>query len=116
MTPRLVVHLAHLSVALLVGLGTPAQAQDPTPWPERLFNPAPADGDLTVPLPCGGAMVFRPVATPPGGADALSDRSILLGWADPPSGHIDYLRREHILGSSATPTPAGGCSTSPSTR
>jgi hypothetical protein len=91
-----------LALALLALAGS-AHAQDQVSWPERFYNPAPLEGDLVLPLPCGGAMVFRPVATPPIEADALSDRSILLGWANQPTGHIDYLHREHILGSLQDP-------------
>jgi Sulfatase-modifying factor enzyme 1 len=92
-----------LAGATLLVLGTGAHAQDQVSWPERFYNPAPLEGDLVLPLPCGGAMTFRPVATPPIEADALSDRSILLGWANQPTGHIDYLHREHILGSLQDP-------------
>ena len=92
-----------LAFAVLLVVGGGAQAQEPISWPERLYNPAPLEGDLVLPLPCGGAMTFRPVATPPIEADALSDRSILLGWANQPTGHIDYLHREHILGSLQDP-------------
>ena len=90
-----------LATATLLVLGAGAHAQ--IAWPERFYNPAPTEGDLVLPIPCGGAMVFRPVATPPIDADALSDRSILLGWANQPTGHIDYLHREHILGSLQDP-------------
>ena len=65
-------------IAPLLALAGGAHAQQ-TPWPERFYNPAPLEDDLVLPLPCGGAMAFRPVATPPIGGDALSDRSILLG-------------------------------------
>jgi len=92
-----------LLAATLLALGGSAHAQDQASWPERFYNPAPLEGDLVLPLPCGGAMAFRPVATPPIGADALSDRSILLGWPNQPTGHIDYLHREHILGSLQDP-------------
>ncbi len=33
-------------------------------WPESLYNPQPLADDLILPLPCGGAMAFRPVETP----------------------------------------------------
>ncbi|HEX5080050.1 MAG TPA: SUMF1/EgtB/PvdO family nonheme iron enzyme [Geminicoccaceae bacterium] len=89
-------------IAPLLALAGGAHAQQ-TSWPERFYNPAPLENDLVLPLPCGGAMAFRPVATPPIGGDALSDRSILLGWANQPTGHIDYLHREHILGSLQDP-------------
>ena len=52
-----------LVLALLLLLAGPpgAAAQD---WPAESFNPDPLPDDLVLPLPCGGGMVFRPVATP----------------------------------------------------
>jgi hypothetical protein len=96
--------LLALSLAIAAAWpGASACAQTEISWQERFYNPAPLEGDLVLPLPCGGAMVFRPVATPPAEGDALSDRSVLLGWANQPTGHIDYLHREHILGSLRDP-------------
>jgi hypothetical protein len=36
----------------------------PAAWPEALYNPRPLVDDLILPLPCGGGLAFRPVATP----------------------------------------------------
>ena len=53
---------------LLAGgvLGAQAQAQQsgqqPAPWPAERFNPRPAEGDVMLPLPCGGQMAFRRTA------------------------------------------------------
>lgn len=57
----------------LAGPDARAQLVPPT-WPERLYNPKPLPDDLVVPLPCGGAIVFRPVTTP-----LDSPRSELVG-------------------------------------
>ena len=39
-------------------LAAAAQAQQsgpqPAPWPAERFNPHPAEGDVMLPLPCGG--------------------------------------------------------------
>ena len=51
MTPK------HLGLAALL-FASPVHAAD---WDARWFNPQPAEGDLVLSLPCGGAMTFRPV-------------------------------------------------------
>ena len=97
--------------SLLVGLialaaaPLPAQGQEPAPWDERFYNPKPAEGDLTLPLPCGGRMTFRPVATPAEDTP-LADRAVRLGGTDDETGYADYIRREHILGSLLGPEGA----------
>jgi hypothetical protein len=59
-------------------------------WPERLYNPRPLADDVLVPMPCGGAIAFRPVATPAGTArthligpfapsDGAGERYLLIG-------------------------------------
>jgi hypothetical protein len=72
-----------LSVLLCAGAGgalIPARADPgaagvaPTAWPATLYNPKPLPDDVIVPLPCGGALAFRPVATPPD-----STRTALVG-------------------------------------
>jgi hypothetical protein len=70
------------TLAVLVLLAAPATAQ--APWPEEFTNPRAADGDLLLLMPCGGAMAFRPVATP-AGPGALDDRQVTLGTTDRPA-------------------------------
>ncbi len=93
-----------LIAALLLGVlaWSPAHGQEPAAWPDKYFNPKPADGDLILPLPCGGRMAFRPVATPAEDTP-LADRAIRLGGTDEDTGFADYIRREHILGSLVGP-------------
>jgi len=98
---------ASLAIALIaLAAGTlPAEGQEPAPWDERFYNPKPAEGDLTLPLPCGGRMTFRPVATPAEDTP-LADRAVRLGGTDDETGYADYIRREHILGSLLGPEGA----------
>jgi hypothetical protein len=93
--------MARLLLVLLL-LATPALAQEPAPWDAKFYNPKPAPDDLTLPLPCGGAMVFRPIATPAEDTP-LADRPMRLGGADQETGYADYMRRAYILGSLAGP-------------
>ena len=89
--------------AALLGIllmATPAIAQ--SPWPSDLTNPRAADGDLVLPMPCGGAMAFRPVETP-AGPGALDDRPVTLGTADPAGGIAEFARRESVAGPFTAP-------------
>ncbi len=85
-------HAAMLGVLLC---GAPALAQ--APWPEEFTNPRQADRDLVLPMPCGGAMAFRPVETP-AGPGALEDRPVTLGTTDPAGGVAEFARREAVAG------------------
>lgn len=77
----------------------PAYAADIT-WPQDDWNPRPAEGDVILPMPCGGAMAFRRVVTskPPEG-DLMDDLGIVLGWAAQDTAYIDYLRSDYLAGS-----------------
>ena len=57
-------------------------------WSETHYNPSPLPDDLVLPLPCGGALVFRPVATP-----AESPRTRLVGPFAGPAG----TAQRHLL-------------------
>lgn len=57
------------------------------PWPEAYYNPQPAEGDLILPMPCGGSMTFRRVDTPTDGP--LDDRRVLLGAPDEMRGYAE---------------------------
>ncbi len=58
------IHAAPL--LLLWGLSPPAAAKavPAIVWPEALYNPQPLADDRVLPMPCGGAMAFRPLTTP----------------------------------------------------
>ncbi len=88
----------------------PVRADSPAPaitWPEKLYNPIPAAGDLILPLACGGAVAFRPVEIP--GADWLDDRPVELGQTDESRGYKEGRRLSHLAGAfSATASKPGG--------
>lgn len=90
-----------------LALISPAAAQAPPPavtevWEARWFNPKPAEGDVVLPLPCGGAMTFRPVLVPVA-AGPLTDRAVTLGEAQTTQGYIDFQRGAYL----AAPFDAG---------
>jgi formylglycine-generating enzyme required for sulfatase activity len=74
-----------------VAADAPACRAPPITWPEKWYNPHPASGDFTLPLPCGGAMVFRPIDVGVG-AQPLDDRAVMLGQSDTAEKYNDYLR------------------------
>lgn len=84
-----------LALALALQGGTAAAAA----WPDEHVNPKPAEGDVILPMPCGGAMAFRPVAIPSEGP--LSDRTIYLGATDGGRGALEGSRAAQIAGSFA---------------
>jgi hypothetical protein len=86
-TLALVVALVHLSPQA-------ARAED---WPERHVNPKPLPDDLLLPMPCGGAMAFRPVPVPADGL--LGDRRLTLGGADDRFAFAEGSRQAHLAGS-----------------
>ena len=88
-------------LALLV-LALPAAGQER--WPEETWNPRPMADDLVLPLPCGGAMAFRPIPTPvPRGG--LADRQATLGQADQETNYSEYLRQAFVAGPFPGPQP-----------
>jgi formylglycine-generating enzyme required for sulfatase activity len=90
--------------ALVAALALPAAAQAPS-WPEDGWNPRRAADDLVLPLPCGGAMAFRPipVPVPPG---ALADREVTLGQPDQETATQEFLRRSFLAGGFPGPRAA----------
>jgi formylglycine-generating enzyme required for sulfatase activity len=92
---------ALVALLLLAPAIATAQAQS---WPEASTNPRPAEGDLVLPLPCGGAIAFRPVPVPapPG---LLADREVMLGQPDAETGYAEFLRRSFLAGSFPGSTP-----------
>ncbi|MCA3310558.1 MAG: SUMF1/EgtB/PvdO family nonheme iron enzyme [Roseomonas sp.] len=66
-------------------------------WATEFWNPKPLPDDLILPMPCGGAMVFRPVPTPLG-QGLLADRPAMLGQADAETNYSEFLRQSFIAG------------------
>lgn len=81
------------ALAFLCFAAAPAFAQE---WDEIAYNPVPAEGDLTFPMPCGGAMTFRAVDVP--GEGLFADRRITLGGRDAKDGYKEALEATYISG------------------
>jgi formylglycine-generating enzyme required for sulfatase activity len=93
---------ALLAAAMLLP-GAAGRAQQPAgaPWDQSYVDPHPAEGDLVLPMPCGGAMAFRRVEVESGGW--LNDMQVMLGGSDPSLGVVDDRRSANIAGA-FTPT------------
>lgn len=87
-----------VAIVLMLAAGAAAGAT----WPESYFNPKPADDDLVLPMPCGGAMAFRPIEVP--GGRPLDDRRIVLGHSDEALAWSESLRSAYV----AAPFPGSG--------
>ena len=72
-------------------------------WPPKFFNPKPMSGDLVLPMPCGGAMVFRPVNTRV--KAWLDERRIVLGNPELDNGFAEFSRHAQITGSFRSEKP-----------
>lgn len=66
-------------------------------WEEKYYNPKPMHGDVILPLPCDGAMVFRKVAVP--AESVLGDMRLTLGGTGGSgAGYMDGPRTEWLAG------------------
>lgn len=84
-------------IAAVLTLAGPVYGQSrPQPWAERFYNPQPASGDLVLPMPCGGAMVFRRIDVPH--EAALADRKIVVGGTDERFAFAEGSRYDYIDG------------------
>jgi hypothetical protein len=84
-----------LAIACLALPGA-VQAQEVT-WSEKYYNPRPAPGDVTLPMPCGGAMVFRRIDTP--NADgAIGDVPVTLGQEGDDRPYLNGLWKSYVSG------------------
>ncbi len=90
--PRLSL-LPSVAVALLLSAST-ADAR----WDQKLWDRTPMPDDLVLPLPCDGAMTFRPIAVS-SEANRLSDLEVEFGSAMPDSPFAEAPRKAHIAGS-----------------
>lgn len=85
--------LPWLALGLFANL-TPAIA---APWKNDAYNPKPDDGDIILPMPCEGAMVFRRVDIPVTGP--LDDLPINLGQDGGEWGFVEHSYPTFISGS-----------------
>jgi formylglycine-generating enzyme required for sulfatase activity len=88
---------ALLATLCLLLPALPARAQAPVPWDAARWNPQPTQGDLALPLPCGGSIAFREIEVP-SGSNPLDDRRIQLGTPDPELGYSEFQRNAFIAG------------------
>ncbi len=72
-------------------------AQSASQWEERYYNPKPQEGDIVLPLPCDGAIVFRKVIVPAAGP--LDDLPISVGQETETFAFVEQRRLAHIAGS-----------------
>ena len=96
-----------LALLLASAPATPAAAQTRPEWEERFFNPAPAEGDVVLPMPCGGAMIFRRVATRTGG-NWLEDVQVELGLSGEDGILAELPHRAHLAGGLTRGGDGGG--------
>lgn len=90
-------YLIMSSVALIAGLGLAVTAHAAEAWPERLYNPAPLEDDVILPLPCNGAMAFRKVHVP--ASAPLDDFPVQIGQDGTGWGYVEQSRPAFISGS-----------------
>lgn len=92
--------------AAMFGMLVPAAAlfaQGAPAWDEKYYNPQPAPGDLILPMPCGGAMAFRAVATP-NSDGVIGDVGVVLGQEGDQQPFLNGARKSYVSG----PFPAEG--------
>ena len=82
-----------LLAVLLFGGAAVAEA---VAWNVESYNPQPRDDDLSLPMPCGGAMTFRRVNVPSTGV--LGDEPIHLGSHQTEHGYAEYRRKDWLAG------------------
>lgn len=89
-----------LSMSLTCSVGIAAA------WESRFFNPKPTDGDVVMPLPCEGSMVFRRVHIPL--TKPLEDFGVTLGSEGAALRYLEQAHPAYIAGSFTTSTPNPG--------
>ena len=90
-------HVAWLIAVLMLCLHiVPANGQDKITWEEKFYNPKPAESDVVLPLPCGGAMVFRRVEVE--SDQPLDDIQITVGNASDMWGYAENPHNTFLSG------------------
>ncbi len=86
-------------IAFISGTAISFTAHAEPEWDERLYNPAPLNDDVLLPMPCGGAMTFRPVHVPV--TKPLDDFPVQVGQDGTEWGYVEQSRPAFISGSFA---------------
>ncbi|MGE8602140.1 Serine/threonine-protein kinase pkn1 [Bordetella trematum] len=86
-----------LAVAMGLMAGSAVHAAEAAKWDTRYTNPKPAAGDVVLPLPCGGELVFRKVVVPSAGP--LDDLPVMVGQESEQFAFVEQRRQAHIAGS-----------------
>ncbi|GFE64092.1 formylglycine-generating enzyme family protein [Litoreibacter roseus] len=86
-----------LAFSFLMATLLPSAGLAEITWKDSYYNPQPANGDLVLPMPCGGAMVFRKVATP-NSDGAIGDVAVTLGQEGKDQPYLNGLRRSYVSG------------------
>lgn len=89
-----------LAQAVAGSAAGPVAAETAAPviaWDEKYYNPVPAEGDVALPMPCGGAMVFRRIDTP-NTEGAIGDVPLVLGQEGDAQPFLNGLRRAYVSG------------------
>ncbi|MBS1075704.1 MAG: SUMF1/EgtB/PvdO family nonheme iron enzyme [Gluconobacter sp.] len=87
----------HHTALLLLGFAPVLSLQTAAAqsWDKKFVDPHPLPDDLVLPMPCGGAMTFRPVDVPTGD-NLLDDDAIILGRSDPQDGYNEFMRHAYV--------------------
>ncbi len=87
-----------IATSTIVGTTGHTSAQGPSQidWPQIVWNPDPIDGDVILPLPCGGAMAFSRIDVPV--TDPLADYPFTLGGSDDTWSFSENAVEAHISG------------------
>ncbi|MBS6027135.1 fibrobacter succinogenes paralogous family [Haemophilus pittmaniae] len=84
----------------LLALCVASVAVSAQPWDEKFFNPKKLDGDVVLPMPCEGNMVFRVIKT--NTKKPLEDIKVTLGGnSNDEDGYAQYATPNYISGSFA---------------
>lgn len=74
-----------------------ADANEVSQWPKEFYNSKATKDDISLPMPCGGTMIFRKVEVPVDGW--LGDRKIVVGSGDERFQFKENNRFEYVAGS-----------------
>lgn len=82
-------------LAIVGGLSSMTARAIDASWPKNLIDPHPTADDFTLPMPCGGAMVFRVVEVPSEGG-VLDDIPVQMGQTSTEQGYSNYIHQSPL--------------------